>query len=142
MNNSPNNEIYDPAYVNELFEQMSGTYERMNVITSFGFSIRWRRQCVQAARLLPGMHIVDLMLGMGEAWSPIITATQKKCRITGVDFCRSMVRFAEQEKLKLGHSNIDIRCENVFGNSLPAESADAVISTFGLKTLSPVQVKL
>lgn len=36
--------IYDPEFVKGLFNRMSNSYERMNFITSFGFSIRWRRQ--------------------------------------------------------------------------------------------------
>ncbi len=135
-------EIYDPAFVNQLFENMSGTYEWMNVIFSFAFSIRWRRQCVKAANLLPGMHVVDLMSGMGEAWKPILYYTKNDCRITGVDFCKGMIRFAEKEKLKLGHTNISILCENALENSLPCESVDAVISTFGLKTFSEKQIEL
>lgn len=39
--------IYDPDYVKNLFNQMSNSYERMNYITSFGFSIRWRKQFLQ-----------------------------------------------------------------------------------------------
>ena len=34
--------IYNPEYVKGLFNRMSSSYERMNYITSFGFSIRWR----------------------------------------------------------------------------------------------------
>ena len=38
------NNIYNPEYVQTLFDKMSQSYERMNYITSFGFSIRWRHQ--------------------------------------------------------------------------------------------------
>lgn len=36
--------IYEPEFVKNLFDKMSSSYENMNYITSFGFSIRWRKQ--------------------------------------------------------------------------------------------------
>lgn len=39
-------QLYEPEYVKGLFSEMSKTYERMNILTSFGFSTRWRKQCV------------------------------------------------------------------------------------------------
>jgi len=38
------NNIYDPEFVRQLFNRMSDSYDRMNYITSFGFSVRWRNQ--------------------------------------------------------------------------------------------------
>ena len=37
-----NRDLYDPDYVRSLFDEMAD--ERMNYVTSFGFSARWRRQ--------------------------------------------------------------------------------------------------
>jgi hypothetical protein len=31
-------DIYNPGYVEKLFDEMSESYERVNYITSFGFS--------------------------------------------------------------------------------------------------------
>jgi len=39
--------IYNSEFVKKLFNNMSSSYERMNFITSFGFSIRWRSQFIQ-----------------------------------------------------------------------------------------------
>jgi demethylmenaquinone methyltransferase/2-methoxy-6-polyprenyl-1,4-benzoquinol methylase len=66
------NNIYSPEYVGQLFERMSATYDRVNRITSFGFSVRWRRQCVRLLDLKPGMTVADFMTGMGEAWPHIL----------------------------------------------------------------------
>ncbi len=136
------NDIYDPVFVEQLFDKMSTSYSRMNVITSFGFSVLWRRQCVAAAGLKPGMEIVDLMSGMGEAWEPITQQTKDRGRIIGVDFCRAMLRFADRQRTKLGSYHIEILCENALQTSIPNASVDAVISTFGLKTFSPEQLHL
>jgi demethylmenaquinone methyltransferase/2-methoxy-6-polyprenyl-1,4-benzoquinol methylase len=133
-------DIYDPAFVEELFGSMSATYERMNLVTSFGFSLRWRRQCVEAANLPQGITVVDLMSGMGEAWEYILRETEGKAHIIGVDFCQAMLEFAKRRQTALAGSSIQIRCENALNTSLPDGSADAIISTFGLKTFSQDQL--
>jgi demethylmenaquinone methyltransferase/2-methoxy-6-polyprenyl-1,4-benzoquinol methylase len=62
---SDHGDLYDPTAVRELFDEMSDTYERVNLVTSFGFSRRWRRQAVDHLRLQPGETAPRLMTGMG-----------------------------------------------------------------------------
>jgi demethylmenaquinone methyltransferase/2-methoxy-6-polyprenyl-1,4-benzoquinol methylase len=51
---------------------MSVSYERVNYITSFGFSLRWRKQFLKTiAPSNEALRIMDLMTGMGETWNPI-----------------------------------------------------------------------
>ena len=90
--------IYDPTFVNQLFENMSGTYNRTNIVTSFGFCLHWRRQCVNAIPISANMPVVDLMTGIGEAWPYILLCTKSKRKTTGIDFCKGMVRFQENRK--------------------------------------------
>ncbi len=59
MDSAPQN-IYNPEFVEQLFSQMSGTYDQMNTITSFGFSVRWRRQCTAALHLQPAPYLFYL----------------------------------------------------------------------------------
>nr|ARK10320.1 hypothetical protein A6C57_08250 [Fibrella sp. ES10-3-2-2] len=79
--------IYEAAFVQKLFASMSASYERMNTITSFGFSNRWRRQCVRELGLKPGQVVVDLMAGMGETWDYICERIGTEGTIVSVDFC-------------------------------------------------------
>jgi ubiquinone/menaquinone biosynthesis C-methylase UbiE len=37
-------DIYNVDFVEQLFDEMAATYERVNDISSFGFSRRWRNQ--------------------------------------------------------------------------------------------------
>lgn len=137
--NSPN--IYDPAFVETLFSQMSATYNRVNTITSFGFSIRWRRQCVAMTPLKPGMTVVDLMTGMGEAWPWILSKIGKNGALIALDFCPEMIRFAKQQAENRPDYNIQIVQEDALQSSIPNACADAVISSFGLKTFNSEQIE-
>jgi demethylmenaquinone methyltransferase/2-methoxy-6-polyprenyl-1,4-benzoquinol methylase len=63
---SSGEQIYQRQFVAGLFDDMAATYGLVNVITSFGFCVWWRRQCARLAPLRPGMLVCDLMTGMGE----------------------------------------------------------------------------
>ncbi len=59
--------LYDPAYIKQLFNEMSATYGLVNLISSFDFAWWWRRQCVRLAGLNEGGRVCDFMSGQGEA---------------------------------------------------------------------------
>ncbi|MEZ4904035.1 MAG: class I SAM-dependent methyltransferase [Spirosomataceae bacterium] len=66
------NNIYSTEFVKELFNKMSSSYERMNYITSFGFSIRWRTQFLEKFKATnEKVQVIDLLSGMGETWGGI-----------------------------------------------------------------------
>ncbi|WP_313578987.1 class I SAM-dependent methyltransferase [Chishuiella sp.] len=61
--------IYEPEFVKNLFDKMSSSYENMNYITSFGFSICWRKQFLsKLGRSNKKLNIIDLLSGLGENW--------------------------------------------------------------------------
>lgn len=134
-------DIYDPKFVEKLFDKMSRSYSKINYITSFGFSERWRRQCVEGIEIEEGKVVVDLMTGMGECWKHILKKSDKNSKLIGLDFSTEMINRAEKKKGKFKKSTIEILKENVFENSIANETADFVISGFGLKTFNDEQLK-
>lgn len=132
--------IYEPEFVKKLFDKMSSSYSRMNYITSFGFSDRWRKQCVEEIKIEKGKTVVDLMTGMGECWKHILKNSDNNSKLIGIDFSTEMINRAEKNKVKLKKSTIKILKENIFENSISNETADFVISGFGLKTLDNEQL--
>lgn len=133
-------EIYEPKFVEKLFDKMSSSYSKMNYITSFGFSERWRRQCVEEIEIEKGKIVVDLMTGMGECWKHILKKSDKNSKLIGLDFSTEMINRAEKNKRKFEKSTIKVLKENVFQNSIENGTADFVISGFGLKTFNDEQL--
>tara|TARA_R110002049_G_scaffold279278_8_gene458241 strand:- start:184 stop:897 length:714 start_codon:yes stop_codon:yes gene_type:complete len=133
-------EIYDPKFVESLFDNMSGSYSKMNYITSFGFSERWRRQCVEEIEIEQGKTVVDLMTGMGECWKHILNKSDKNSKLIGLDFSTEMTNRAERNRLKFKNHSVQILKENVFDNTIKNGVADYVISGFGLKTFNDKQL--
>ncbi|UTW62809.1 class I SAM-dependent methyltransferase [bacterium SCSIO 12741] len=134
-------EIYDPEFVEDLFDRMSSSYARMNYITSFGFSERWRRQCIQQLDFSTSEVILDLMCGMGECWPQVLKRSPAHAQLIGIDFSAGMLRFADQAKIKYPNRKIETRRQNIFTNNLPDGSVDIIISGFGLKTFNDQQIQ-
>lgn len=133
--------IYDPEYIKTLFDRMSKSYERMNYITSFGFSIRWRKHFLEHTHFEnDNIEIIDLMTGMGETWN----ATKKKypkSNLTVVDFSDGMLQFAHHKNKKYFNNEVKILSQDVLNNNLESNKYDLVTSAFGLKTFNEDQLK-
>lgn len=131
-------DIYDPKFVKDVFDRCSDRYISFSLICSFGFTERWRRQCV-AAMPVPvtnGAHGYDLMAGTGEVWPHLLKRFGDIGSITAVDISSGMHRHA-MERLHAHRSHRIVFIEDdVLESALPSESADFVISTFGLKTFN------
>ncbi|RHX96260.1 ubiquinone biosynthesis protein [Leptospira yasudae] len=133
---------YDPQYIKELFNGMSKTYERVNFITSFGFSIRWRRQFLNSIpRTNEKIEIIDLMTGMGETWGGL-RKNFPNSRISALDFSDGMLEYANAKNRRSFRNEIQVIHENVLENRLEANHYDIVISAFGLKTFDRGQMEI
>jgi ubiquinone/menaquinone biosynthesis methyltransferase len=119
---------------------MSKSYERMNYITSFGFSIRWRRQSIgHLDGSLDNIKVIDLMTGMGEIWNPL----KKKfpnASLTALDFSDEMLRHASLKNQKYFDNQILLVQKNFLNSDLPSDYFDLVTCSFGLKTFNTEQL--
>jgi demethylmenaquinone methyltransferase/2-methoxy-6-polyprenyl-1,4-benzoquinol methylase len=137
----PPPDIYDPAFVKAVFDRCSERYIAFSYICSLGFTERWRRQCVDALPEPPAASPAgyDLMAGTGEAWPHLLRRFPAIRSITAVDISTGMHRRAMERLHAHRAHRIDFIEDDVLESALPAESADFVISTFGLKTFDAEQ---
>ena len=135
-------DIYDEAFVRLLFNRMSKTYGTANYLSSFGFTERWRKQCVaEIDWKKPNKAGYDLMSGMGESWGLIMKSTKNTAKIIGVDISKEMNRKGQAKLQKYPHWKVEMVEANVLKNQFSEQSADFIISTFGLKTFSENQLE-
>lgn len=136
------NPIYHPEFVKNLFNKMSSSYERMNYITSFGCSIRWRRQLLNFIQPINGpVSVIDLLTGMGETWSGI-KRQYPDSTLTVLDFSEGMLNYAKRKnKEKFGNEVIVLQLD-ILHNTLPANQYDLVTCAFGLKTFNSEQLSI
>lgn len=131
--------LYDASFVRGLFDGMAATYGAMNLVSSFGFCDVWRRQCVAAARIVPGETVLDLMSGMGECWPLVARRLGGRGSLAGIDFSEAMSERARGQARRLAPLAVEVRQEDFLTTALPDASADVAVSAFGLKTFSPAQ---
>ena len=135
-------DIYNPEYVKGLFNRMSSSYERMNYITSFGFSIRWRTQFLNVFKPTTAkVEVIDLLTGMGETWK----ATKQKfpnSNLTVLDFSEKMLEYAKQKSKEKFNNQIIFLQEDILQNDLPENHFDFVTCAFGLKTFNREQLNI
>jgi ubiquinone/menaquinone biosynthesis C-methylase UbiE len=134
-------DIYDPAFVKAVFDRCSSRYITFSLICSFGFTERWRRQCVGAmpAPSAAGAQGYDLMAGTGEVWPHLLRRFGGIKSITAVDISSGMHRLAMERLHAHRARRIEFIEDDVLASDLPTGSADFVISTFGLKTFNAEQ---
>jgi demethylmenaquinone methyltransferase/2-methoxy-6-polyprenyl-1,4-benzoquinol methylase len=114
----------------------------VNLVSSLGFCRRWRRQCVRAIPIRRGDRILDLMTGMGEIIPDAARRTGEEGEITAIDFSARMCREARRHTDDRVPCSVRVIEADVLAIELPPGSVDAVLSTFGLKTLSVAQLRI
>lgn len=134
-------DIYDPGFVRDVFDRCSGEYIAFSYVCSFGFTERWRRQCVEAMPTPPGEAPTgyDLMAGTGEAWPHLLRRFPQIGAITAVDISPGMHRRALERLHAMRAHRIRFVEDDLLRSRLEPESADFIVSTFGLKTFNADQ---
>ena len=134
-------DIYDPQFVKGVFDRCSDRYIAFSLMFSFGFTERWRHQCVAAMPPLQARSSsgYDLMAGTGEVWPHLLKRFADIGSITAVDISSGMHRRAMERLHAHRAHRIEFIEDDVLASELPSESADFIISTFGLKTFNPEQ---
>ena len=133
-------DIYDPAFVKNVFDRCSDRYITFSYICSMGFTERWRKQCVAAMELGPEAKSgYDLMAGTGEVWQHLLSAHPGIEHIVAVDISSGMHLRAIERLHTMRADSIRFIEDDVLASDLPDASSDFVISTFGLKTFNPAQ---
>ncbi|MGY4399160.1 ubiquinone/menaquinone biosynthesis C-methylase UbiE [Sphingomonas sp. UYAg733] len=133
-------DIYAPEFVKGVFGRCSERYITFSWLCSFGFTERWRRQCVAAMPEPTGPAGYDLMAGTGEVWPHLLKRFPQIGQITAVDISSGMHHRAIDRLHRHRAQRIAFIEDDVFASNLPDASADFVIATFGLKTFDREQL--
>lgn len=136
-------DLYDPAFVKGLFDEMAGTYGTVNLLSSFGFCVLWRRQCLNLVDWRPDDVTIDLMAGMAELLPGILKRTSPDAVVTAIDLSTRMCELANAHVRRRRAPRAAVLQADVLllDRQVPNDSADVVVSSFGLKTFSEQQIR-
>ena len=141
-------EIYDAAFVEALFDRSARHYGRWSAVATFGLASVWRRRCTER---LPGFaavsrhkgarlntktpDVLDLMSGTGEVW-PHVLRLYPEARIRALDISGEMQQQARGRMQGPLEHRFRPERGDALSHDLGKETADIVVSTFGLSVLS------
>ena len=133
-------DIYSDTYVKKLFDEMSKTYGLVNLFSSLGFSYFWRRACIRSITK-DSIAICDLMAGGAESLIHIRRNLKSDAMVSLVDFSDEMCKKADLLIKRRSEKNAEVLACSALRLPVDDKTFDAVVSTFGLKTLSDHDLK-
>jgi demethylmenaquinone methyltransferase/2-methoxy-6-polyprenyl-1,4-benzoquinol methylase len=119
--------------VEAMFNSISGHYDRLNHLLSFGTDRYWRDRAIR----LTGSHIkatriLDVATGTGDLALAALKLNPEK--ITGIDISDRMLEEGRQKIAALGlEAKIELLKGNAENIMFPDSTFDAVMSAFGVR---------
>lgn len=124
--------------VTRMFDNISGKYDGLNRVISFGIDIKWRKKVVNIIGATKPNNILDIATGTGDLAISFASTSAEK--IVGLDLSPGML---EVGKEKVSRLNLDDKIEMVIGDSeaLPFDSGsfDAVSVAFGVRNFENLE---
>jgi demethylmenaquinone methyltransferase/2-methoxy-6-polyprenyl-1,4-benzoquinol methylase len=118
--------------VTQMFDTISGNYDGLNRVISFGIDIKWRKKVLELVSAKNPENILDIATGTGDL--AILLAKTNAKKIVGLDISAGMLEVGIQ---KIKNKNLDKVIDMVIGDSenlpFPDNHFDAITVSFGIR---------
>ncbi|MBP6424203.1 MAG: bifunctional demethylmenaquinone methyltransferase/2-methoxy-6-polyprenyl-1,4-benzoquinol methylase UbiE [Flavobacterium sp.] len=127
--------------VAQMFDTISGNYDNLNRVISFGIDVKWRKKVLKMVGKSNPKTILDIATGTGDL--AILMAQTKAEKIIGLDISAGMLEVGVQ---KIAAKNLNNTIEMVLGDSekMPFEDNyfDAITVAFGVRNFENLETGL
>ena len=127
--------------VAQMFDTISGNYDNLNRVISFGIDVKWRKKVLKMVAKSNPKTILDIATGTGDL--AILMAQTKADTIIGLDISAGMLEVGVQ---KIAAKNLNNTIEMVLGDSekMPFEDNyfDAITVAFGVRNFENLETGL
>ncbi len=124
--------------VTKMFDTISGHYDGLNRVISFGIDIKWRKKVVNIVKSSQPQSILDIATGTGDLAINLAETNAEK--IIGLDISSGMLEIGKE---KIKRKNLDSKIEMVLGDSenMPFDdnSFDAITVAFGVRNFETLE---
>lgn len=132
-------ELGKKEQVAQMFNNISGNYDSLNRMISFGIDIKWRKKVVKLVEDCNPKEVLDVATGTGDLAINIAKNTSAK-KIIGLDISEGMLNVGKEKIKKEQLSN---KIEMVLGDSekIPFNdnSFDAITVAFGVRNFENLE---
>ncbi len=120
--------------VKQMFSDISGKYDLLNTVLSFGIHHLWRNTTVSMSKAKKGDSVLDCATGTGDlalTFKKIVTSSGT---VLGTDFCEDMLKYAPAKAEK---NNLDIKFElaDVMNLQFEDDRFDIASISFGIRNV-------
>lgn len=134
---NPHANAEKPAKVRRMFAAIAPKYDLNNRVHSLWLDQHWRRVAVRRAMVKPGDAVLDVACGTGDLTQAF--ARSPAAKVTGLDFTKEMLTFAERKRTGLAAPTAS-KIAYIEGDAqnLPFEAAsfDVVSIAFGIRNVA------
>lgn len=124
--------------VTKMFDTISGEYDGLNRVISFGIDIKWRKKVVDIVKATNPDNVLDIATGTGDLAINLAETSAKK--IIGLDISSGMLDVGKQ---KIKAKNLDQKIDMVIGDSenMPFDdnTFDAITVAFGVRNFETLE---
>jgi demethylmenaquinone methyltransferase / 2-methoxy-6-polyprenyl-1,4-benzoquinol methylase len=124
--------------IEKMFDTISGEYDGLNRVISFGIDVQWRKKVVSIVKSTNPESILDIATGTGDLAINLADSSAK--RIVGLDISEGMLSVGRK---KIAEKNLSKRIEMVQADSeaLPFKdnSFDAITVAFGVRNFETLE---
>ena len=124
--------------VTKMFDTISGDYDGLNRVISFGIDVKWRKKVVKIVKETQAQTILDIATGTGDL--AINLAQTQADKIIGLDISSGMLEIGKQKVSKKG---LDHKIEMVLGDSenmsFKDNTFDAITVAFGVRNFETLE---
>ena len=124
--------------VAQMFNTISGDYDNLNRVISFGIDVKWRKKVLKIVSAKKPKTVLDIATGTGDL--AILLAETKAETIVGLDISEGMLSIGEK---KIKAKNLEKTIEMVLGDSenIPFQdnTFDAITVAFGVRNFENLE---
>ncbi|WP_430613908.1 bifunctional demethylmenaquinone methyltransferase/2-methoxy-6-polyprenyl-1,4-benzoquinol methylase UbiE [Flavobacterium sp. JP2137] len=131
-------ELGKKEQVAQMFDTISGKYDRLNRIISLGNDVKWRKKVLKLVADTKPERVLDIATGTGDL--AILMAETPAKEIIGLDISEGMLEVGRQ---KIAEKKLNDRIQMILGDSenLPFEDNyfDAITVAFGVRNFETLE---
>ncbi|GAA4268186.1 bifunctional demethylmenaquinone methyltransferase/2-methoxy-6-polyprenyl-1,4-benzoquinol methylase UbiE [Hyunsoonleella aestuarii] len=133
-----NSDLGKKEQVTKMFDTISGDYDGLNRVISFGIDVKWRKKVVKIVSDCYPKTVLDIATGTGDLAINLAKTNAEK--IIGLDISSGMLEIGKE---KIKKKNLEARIEMILGDSenMPFEdnTFDAITVAFGIRNFETLE---
>jgi len=123
----------------KMFDQISPTYDFVNMVMSFGLHQLWRKRLCHFLPQTCGMNVLDCATGTGDQISALLEKRPDIKSVVGIDLAEGMLEIGRQKMVAKPYAN---KVKFVKASALeipyPDHHFDCVTISFGIRNVTDI----